>query len=107
MAINQNTILKEVTRILKTSMPDNFVKVVLFGSRLNSQVIPDSDYDILIVVREKADWKTERKISGICYEVELKYNILMDIHIISELEVNSRRGQQPIFVNALVHGFSL
>ena len=107
MAVNQKTVLKEVTRLLKSSMPDNFVKVVLFGSRLNSPVKPDSDYDILIMVREKAEWKTEREISDICYEVELKYNIVMDIHILSEPEVNSRRGQQPVFVNALLHGLSL
>ncbi|MCX6226170.1 MAG: nucleotidyltransferase domain-containing protein [Bacteroidia bacterium] len=107
MAINQKTVLEEISRLLKSRKPDSFVKAVLFGSRLTSQGKPDSDYDILIIVREKADWKTEREISDICYEVELNFNVVIDIHILSEPEVNSRRGQQPIFVNALLHGLSL
>lgn len=107
MAVNQKTVLKEITRQLKSSMPDIFVKAVLFGSRLTNQGKPDSDYDILIIVKEKADWKTERELSDICYEIELKYSVVIDTHILSEPEVNSRRGQQPIFVNALLYGLSL
>ncbi|TSA35568.1 MAG: nucleotidyltransferase domain-containing protein [Porphyromonadaceae bacterium] len=53
MAVNQKTVLKEITRQLKSSMPDIFVKAVLFGSRLTNQGKPDSDYDILIIVKEK------------------------------------------------------
>lgn len=107
MAVNQKTVLKEITRQLKSGMPDTFVKAVLFGSRLTNQATPDSDYDILIIVKEKADWKIERELSDICYEIELKYNVVIDTHILSEPEVNSSRGQQPIFVNALIHGLSL
>jgi predicted nucleotidyltransferase len=107
MAVNQKTILKEITLLLKLKMPENFVKTVLFGSRLTNQGKPDSDYDILIIVKEKADWKAERKISDTCYEIELKFNVAIDLHILSEPEINSRRGQQPIFVNALLHGNSL
>ena len=105
--ISEKTILKEITRLLRLKMPDSFVKAVLFGSRLTNQCKPDSDYDILIIVREKADWKTEREISDISYEIELKYNVFIDIHILSEPEVKSGRGQQPIFDNALLYGFSL
>jgi len=104
---SEKTLLKEINWLLKLKMPDNFVKTVLFGSRLTSQFKPDSDYDILIIVKEKANWKTEREISDICYEVELRYSVLIDIHILSEQEVKSGRGQQPIFVNALLHGLSL
>jgi predicted nucleotidyltransferase len=107
MAVNQKTVLKEISRLLKAGMPDNFIKAVLFGSRLSGQSNMDSDYDILIILRQKADWKTEREISDICFEVELKNNIVTDIHILSEPEVNSSRGQQPIFVNALRNGLML
>jgi hypothetical protein len=43
----------------------------------------------------------QRQISDLCYEIELKYNIITDTHIISEKEFSELRGKQPIFVNAI------
>jgi predicted nucleotidyltransferase len=79
--------------------------VVLFGSQLIDKATKDSDYDILIVLKHHSDWKTEREISDICYEIELKYGIITDTHILSEDELNDLRGKQPIFINALSNGF--
>ena len=39
-----------------------------------------------------------------CYEIDLKYNIITDTHIIGESELLTLRGKQPIFVNAISNG---
>lgn len=88
----------------KSRFADSLVNVVLFGSRVNGGSHNDSDFDILIILTKKADWKIEREISDLCYEVDLKYNIITDTHVISEPELNTLRGKQPIFVNALAKG---
>jgi len=98
-------ILTDLKHCLKNLLNDKLKDVVLFGSQITDKSKDDSDYDILILVKDKADWKLERKISDICYEIDLKYGILTDTHIISEPELNSPRGKQPIFVNALNKGF--
>ncbi len=98
-------ILSDLKHNLKNLLHENLKDVVLFGSQLTNMSKDDSDYDILILVKNKADWRLERKISDVCYEIDLKYGVLTDTHIISEPELNSPRGKQPIFVNALNQGF--
>jgi predicted nucleotidyltransferase len=77
---------------------------VLFGSQANGKARKDSDYDILIILKKKADWMIEREISDVCYEIDLKYNIITDTHVIGESELLTLKGKQPIFVNALSYG---
>jgi uncharacterized protein len=105
MRTNKRQILSEVNNLLRTRFSENLKDVVLFGSRATEKSHKDSDYDILIVLKNKVDWKKEREISDLCYEIDLKYNIITDTHIISETEFATLRGKQPIFVNALEKGF--
>lgn len=98
-------ILKDLKRSLSLTLEDNLKEVVLFGSQLSDINHPYSDFDILIVLKNKSDWKTERKISDLCYDIDLKYNIVTDTHILSEEELDTPRGRQPIFINALNNGY--
>ena len=45
--------------------------------------------------------KNENQILDLCYDINLKYNIQIDAHIISISEIDSCRGRQTIFINAL------
>jgi predicted nucleotidyltransferase len=105
MSTKNNHILTAVSDLLKTKLSDNLKEVVLFGSRASGKPHQNSDFDILIVLKNKLDWKQEREISDLCYEIDLKYNIITDTHIISEAELATLRGKQPIFVNAIEKGF--
>jgi len=40
----------------------------------------------------------------LCYDIDLKYDIVIDVHILSTNELESLRGKQPIFINALRTG---
>ena len=98
-------ILKDLKKSLLEHLGENLSDIILFGSQLSDSTNPESDYDILIVVKNKPAWKLEREISDICYEIDLKYGILTDTHILSETELNTPRGKQPVFVKALNQGF--
>lgn len=37
-------------------------------------------------------------------DVDIAYDILIDVHLLSMDELNTKRGRQPIFVNALKNG---
>lgn len=104
MRIHKEVVLNDLSSLLKSRFSDNLKDVVLFGSQAYGKAHKDSDYDFLIIMNQKADWKTEREISDICYEIDLKYGILTDAHIMSESELSTLRGKQPIFVNALSNG---
>ena len=105
MMQDKTIMLDDLKKNLADHLSDNFKEVILFGSQLTDNSTPSSDYDILILVKSRADWKLEREISDICYEIDLKYNIITDTHILSEDELNAPRGKQPIFANALINGF--
>jgi len=103
--VDKTVIIKELKNNLFLRFNDDLKDLVLFGSQLNAKTSIDSDFDILIILKNKANWKTEREISDLCYEIELKYGIITDTHILSEDELEMPRGKQPIFVNALAKGF--
>ena len=97
-------VLNDLNLLLKIRFNDYIKDIILFGSQLKGNVKSDSDFDILIVVKKKPDWKIERELSDLCFEIDLKYGIITDTHILAEEEINSPRGKQPIFINALTNG---
>ena len=97
-------VLKELNSLLRSRFTDDLKDVVLFGSHAFGNAHKDSDYDILVILKNKPDWKVEREISDLCYEIDLKFNINTDTHVIGETELDTLRGKQPIFVNAIANG---
>ncbi|KAF0152901.1 MAG: hypothetical protein FD143_829 [Ignavibacteria bacterium] len=97
-----------IIKALKKHLQDNFGSVVkdviLFGSRAAGTAVDDSDYDVLIVLTEDYNWRDENKILDLCYDMNLKYDILIDAHFISQKGLSTLRGKQPIFVNAIKFG---
>ncbi len=97
-------ILKELKKYLLVNFGFGIIDVILFGSQLMSLEISDSDFDVLIIMDKDYNWQDENRILDLCYDIDLKYNILIDAHIISEKEINSKRGRQSIFINAVKSG---
>jgi len=51
-------------------------------------------------------WLVVTKFAWICRynQIELKYNIITDTHVLGESELSTLRGKQPIYVNAIERG---
>lgn len=98
----------QILNAMKTSLAeklgDNLKDVILFGSQAYGSANEDSDYDFLIILKEKPDWKLKNKISEYCFEIDLNYEVFTDVHILGEEELNTLRGKQPIFQTALRKG---
>lgn len=97
-------IADELKKILSEKLENNLKEVILFGSQAYGNANDDSDYDFLIILEEVPDWKLKRKISELCYQLDLKYDTFIDVHILGKDEINSLRGKQPIFQTALKKG---
>lgn len=102
--IDNRLILTDLKRKLEEQYSDSIKNIVLFGSQLNDKSTEFSDYDILILLSQDYSRVDENKILDICYDIDLKYNIIIDAHLLSTKELASKRGRQPIFVNALKNG---
>ena len=102
---NRTKILHDLKAHLQSKLSEDIKEVILFGSQASSVSSKnDSDYDIVILLKSKPDWKMKRMISDLCYDIDLKYNIITDTHVLSEKELNTLRGKQPIFQNAIDNG---
>lgn len=97
-------IAKELKKSLTTQFGSNIKDVILFGSRANGTASASSDYDILVILKNDYDWKYKNNIVSVVYNLELQQNIMIDIHLLSTNEINSLKGLQPIFFNALNNG---
>lgn len=96
-------IMKELKEGLKKKF--NFVSdVILFGSQATGNASEFSDYDILVIISCPVSWQQRREIADEVYSIDMKYNILTDVKIISEPEPNTLRGKQPFIQCALQEG---
>jgi predicted nucleotidyltransferase len=98
-------ILKELKIILLHAVGEDIKDVVLYGSQIRKNRRKESDYDVLIVLNRKYTWPERRKIRDLCYEISLKYDIMIDSKIISIQELqNSPLKYHPLYMDALKQG---
>jgi predicted nucleotidyltransferase len=102
--MKKTAIIKELKDKLNNNLNCTIKEVILFGSQASNEAKEYSDYDILIIVDANLSSRLKNQIITICYDIELKYDILTDIHILSTNELNTLRGKQPVFTNAIHNG---
>ena len=105
MKVKNEIILSELKKHLIKNYGGSVKDVILFGSQAQGDSNVFSDYDVLIVLDNDYAGKDENLILDLCYDIDLKYDILLDVHIISNKELKTIRGKQPIFVKAIKTGF--
>ena len=87
-------ILAELKNHLINNYGSSIKDIILFGSQVRGDSRKFSDYDVLIILKNSYTGKDENRILDLCYDIDLKFDILLDVHIISEKELNSVRGRQ-------------
>ena len=98
------TILQDLKNHLSQYFRDEILQVILFGSQARDSGSPGSDYDVLVILKSKHDWKIKERMMDLCYDIDLKYDIFIDVHLLAQEELNELRGKQPIFLNAIQNG---
>lgn len=97
-------IIKDLKNYLVKHYGNDVKEVILFGSHAVAEANADSDIDVLIVLDKPHSKEDENRLLDLCYEIDLKYNILLEIHLLSKPELNALRGKQPIYYSAIQHG---
>jgi uncharacterized protein len=104
MIMDKAIILKDLKDNLRKKFQHSVKNVILFGSHAKGTANENSDFDILILLDKDYSGWDENNILDICYEIDLKYNIIIDAHLLSLKELSTIRGKQPIFMNAINSG---
>jgi predicted nucleotidyltransferase len=104
---------KRIADLLKkhisSTYKDDIDRVLFIGSRATGTPTRNSDFDIVIILNKQTyDWRYKSNIIDTIYDFELEHNILVDVHIISNFELeHTLRGTQPFFKSAVKHGIAL
>ncbi len=100
----KETILRDLKNHLCQHFSDEILEVILFGSQAVNKENAGSDFDVLVILKSKYDWKIKEMIIDLCYDINLKYDIIIDVHILAKEEMNELRGKQPVYLNAIQKG---
>lgn len=99
--------LAAIKNRLFSRFPDDVERVILYGSRAAGTADPHSDYDILVVLKRRYDWRLKNRIYDETWEVDRAHDILTDIRLISRDELDTIKGFQPFVRDALERGIEL
>jgi len=99
--------LLEVKQVLKGLYKDQLKKVILYGSYARGEQRQDSDIDLAIILEGNiSTFKEIDRIIDQIYDIELKYNLLISIHPISEKRFENEKNsfllnvkEEGVFIN--------
>ena len=92
--------INEFCRRVKAEIQDNIVEIRLYGSVARGTYTPDSDIDILVVVKQKTD-KVWNIIHDIAFEVGFERDLLISVIVDSEEEQRYPLFQETLFYKNL------
>jgi len=94
----QTTVLAELRRELARLLGDQFIAAYLFGSRARGEHRPDSDLDVLVVVRGAVDYgDLVRRTSESVSALSLKYDTVISRVFVSKERFERERS--PFLLN--------
>jgi len=102
-AARLDTILREFRDGLEQIYRSRLVRVVLFGSQARDEAEPDSDIDVMLVLREPVNpHDATRRLSTFRAELCLKYDVVISCVYVSEREY--RQDGTPLMLNVRREG---
>ncbi len=99
--------LRALKHLLLSRFPDDVDRVILYGSRAVGTADSHSDYDILVILKRRCDWRLKNRIYDETWEVDRDHGILTDIRLISRDDLDTIKGFQPFVREALERGIEL
>ncbi len=100
-------VTNELKESIKGKIQNEPNKIIIYGSFARNEENKNSDLDILIIFNSQVDWRIKDTVFEICSNLNMKYDIWIDISFISLSEMDSIRGKQPYIQNALHEGIEI
>ena len=91
-------ILEKFKQQIKNIYQEQLVKLILFGSQAKRQAKPESDIDILVVLKDKLiNDKQHQEIINLISDLCLEYEVLISCVYVSEPQFNQEKS--PLLLN--------
>lgn len=99
-------VLAELHARLEELYGERLIRLVLFGSQARGDARPDSDIDVMVVLRGEVDVETERRrVLPITSELSLENNVVILCVYVSERRFGQE--QSPLLHNARAEGVAV
>jgi predicted nucleotidyltransferase len=99
-------VLAELHVRLRELYGERLVRLVLFGSQARGDARPDSDIDVMVVLRGEVDVEAERRrVLPITAELSLEHNVVILCVYVSERRYDHE--QSPLLLNARTEGVAV
>jgi len=79
--------IKELKRKLKSTYGEKLKEITLFGSKARGDFDSESDIDIFLIFNYDVDWKFEKEVWELAYEIDLQFGVLFNVIIFSTKQV--------------------
>ena len=102
----ERTILDQVVAALHGHYGERLSRVVLFGSRARRDHEPDSDYDVLVVLKGEFDQPVEREaLQDLVYPIDCQHWVVVYCHPVTERHFMEKNS--PLLMNVRKEGVPL
>ncbi len=93
----------ELTEVVKKVINDldTDANIFLFGSRVSENYTPDSDWDFLVITPSEVNIDYKKKMLNAIYQVELRYNTIINTIIVNEAEWNKSLNKITPFYESI------
>ncbi len=100
-------VLDEISRNLKNRFGDEIEGIYAFGSRVRGDNNDRSDFDLLVVVKNRT-YKKTRAVISVIVDTEMKYDMSF-IPVVKDSDSFTRERQYntPFYQNIMKEGISL
>lgn len=92
--------LEDFAQKVRAALGEQLLSLKLFGSKATGRATPDSDIDVLVVVRE-GSVKTEDQVLDIAFEVNLAHEIYISPRVIARATLDDPVWKMTPFLQAL------
>jgi predicted nucleotidyltransferase len=98
--IPETPIIEEFKRRVEQGFPGELVRLIIFGSKVRGEATPESDVDLLAVIRSE-NWRLGDEIRGVGYALELEHGVVLSIQVISRNHYERLRASGTQFSHVL------
>ena len=107
LAPNERAALADYLAQLRTTCGDRLLRVMLFGSKARGDSEPESDIDILVVLRGELDGLKDR-LADLSYDISLNYGVVVSDFVVGERRYDwMSRHNEPLLSEVMREGVEL